>query len=143
MTDAADTATERIAEYERLFCGAFIGRERVDSGIRFRFHLEEGLEEWVCDLASREKACCPFFTFSVTRHGDELWWDSSVLDDDIARGILDEFYLLPDSVSEGVEGVHARFADQGLRVYIDSGGTRGLATPDELGMAKLDQGHEG
>jgi hypothetical protein len=108
MTDAPDTATERIAEYQRLFSGGFIGRERIDSGIRFRFRLAEGLEKWVCDLASREKACCAFFTFSVTRHGDELWWEASVIDDDIARRILDEFYRLPDTLTQGVQAVHDR-----------------------------------
>jgi hypothetical protein len=96
MTDAPDTPAERIAEYERLFSGALIGRERTEDRIRFRFRFEEGLEEWVRDLAAREEACCAFFTFTVTRMGDELWWDASVLDDDIARQILDEFYRLPD-----------------------------------------------
>jgi hypothetical protein len=143
MTDAPDTATERIAEYQRLFSGGFIGRERIDSGIRFRFHLEEGLEKWVCDLASRERACCAFFTFSVTRHGDELWWEASVIDDDIARRILDEFYRLPDTLTQGVQAVHDRLVDQGLKVMIDDGGTLRPATPEELGVERHPLQNEG
>src|ERR1700704_1601095 len=95
MTGAPDTPSERIAEYQRLFSGSLVGRERTDGMIRFRFRSEEGLEESVRDLAAREKACCSFFSFTVTRHGEELWWEASVVDDDIARQILDEFYLLP------------------------------------------------
>jgi hypothetical protein len=92
MTDAPDTATERIAEYQRIFTRALIGRERTDNGIRFRFGAEPGLEAWIADLAAREKACCGFFDFAVTRHGNEIWWDASVVDDDLARSILEEFY---------------------------------------------------
>ena len=61
MTDAPDTAIERLAEYEGLYTEALIGRERTDDGIRFRFRARPGLEEWVRDLAAREKACCAFF----------------------------------------------------------------------------------
>ena len=99
MTDAPDTPAERMAEYERLFSDALIGRERTESGVRFRFGFEEGLEDWIRDLAAREKACCAFFTFTVARNGDELWWDASVPDDDIARQILDQLYRLSDTVS--------------------------------------------
>jgi hypothetical protein len=101
MTGAPDTAAERLAEYGRLFSASLIGRERTDGGVRFRFRAHRGLEESVRDLAAREKACCAFFTFSVTVRGDELWWDSSVVDDDIARGILDQFYTLPETVTDG------------------------------------------
>jgi hypothetical protein len=99
MTDAPDTPAERMAEYEKLFASALIGRERTESGVRFRFGIEEGLEEWIRDLAAREKACCAFFTFTVTRAGDELWWHASVPDDEVARQILDELYRLSDAVS--------------------------------------------
>jgi hypothetical protein len=122
MTDAPDTPIERIAEYERIFSAALIGRERTDGGIRFRFRCEDGLAEWIRDLAAREQACCAFFAFTVTQHGEEIWWDASVVDDDIARRILDEFYRLAETVTEGAQALHARFADQGLHVVIGDGG---------------------
>ena len=111
-----------------------IGRERIDGGIRFRFRSEEGVEAWVRDLAAREKACCAFFTFTVRQDGDQLRWDAAVVDDDIARRILDEFYRLPETVTEGAQALHDRFADQGLRVVIDDGETRRPVTTEELGL---------
>ena len=49
------------------------------------------------DLAAKEQACCAFFTFAVTEHDDEQWWDAPVPDDDMARRMLDLFYDLPVS----------------------------------------------
>ena len=84
------TGPQRMAEYGRLFAQALVGRERTAGGIRFRLRADEGVEAWVRDLAAREKACCPFFDFSVHTVGDEVHWDATVVDDDIARTILDE-----------------------------------------------------
>lgn len=95
MTNAPDTGPERMAEYRRLFAEAFVGRERTSAGIRFRLRAGPGIEDWVRDLAAREKACCPFFDFNVTTDDDEVRWDASVVDDDLARAILDELYALP------------------------------------------------
>jgi hypothetical protein len=97
MSGAADTLDERLAEYRRLFSAALIARERNGTGIRFRFRLEGGVEAWVRDLAAREVACCPFFTFVVAPHADELWWDASVPDDDAAVAMLDLLYRLADA----------------------------------------------
>ena len=47
------------------------------------------------DLAAREKACCAFFDFDITRHDDAVLWDARVVDDDLARQVLEELYLLP------------------------------------------------
>jgi hypothetical protein len=137
MTDAPDTAVERLAEYERLFVGALVGRERVGDGIRFRFRAEAGLEDWIRDLAAREKACCAFFTFDITTHGDEVWLDASVVDDDLARQILDEYYRLPDTLADGAAALFERFTEQGLQVMIrDEGGELRPATAAEHGWAQ-------
>jgi hypothetical protein len=126
-----------LVEYERLFRGALVGRERTDEGIRFRFRAETGLEDWVRDLAAREKACCAFFTFDIASHGDEVWLDASVVDDDLARQILDELYRLPDSVADGAAALFERFGEQGLRVMIrDEDGVLRPATPAELGWSQ-------
>jgi hypothetical protein len=136
MTDAPDTAAERLAEYERLFTGPLNGRERVGGGIRFRFRADAGVEEWVRDLAAREKACCAFFTFDIAVRGDEVWWDASVVDDPLARQILDEYYRLPDSLADGAAALFDRFTEQGLQVVIrDEGGSR-PATPTEHGWSQ-------
>jgi hypothetical protein len=90
--------------------------------------------EWVRDLAAREKACCAFFSFAVTVHDDEVWWDASVVDDDAARQILDEFYRLPDTAAEGGTVLLDRFSEHGLHVMINDAGTLRPATTAELGL---------
>jgi hypothetical protein len=132
MTDAPDTASERLAEYERLFTTALAGRERIGEGIRFRFRADDGLEDWVRDLAAREKACCAFFTFDITVQGDQVWLDAWVVDDDVARQILDEYYRLPESLAEGADVLFERFSGQGLQVMVrDDHGELRPATPVE------------
>jgi len=123
MTDAPDTGPERMAEYGRLFAQALVGRERTAEGIRFRLRADEGIEAWVRDLAAREKACCPFFDFTVATVGEEVHWDATVIDDDIARSILDEFYDIPETVTDGVEGLEERLTRKGLRIVANAEGT--------------------
>jgi hypothetical protein len=120
LTTAPDTAEERMAEYQRLFAQVYAGRERTAEGIRFRFRADDGVEAWVRDLAAREKACCAFYDFAVSTHGDEVHWDASVVDDEITRTILDEFYDLPD---KGVDGFEDRLGERGLRIVSNATGT--------------------
>ena len=112
MSAAPDTLVERAAEYRRLFSQALTGRERSDAGIRFRFRADPGVAQWVRDLAEREKACCAFFNFTVTVDDREVWWDASVIDDDLARQMLSEFYRLPDTLA-AVRAESGLAADQG------------------------------
>ncbi|MFG1643077.1 hypothetical protein ACGFMK_22520 [Amycolatopsis sp. NPDC049252] len=92
MTHARDTPGERLAEYRRLFGRAV--RERTATGVRFRFAAGPGIEEWVRDLAAREKACCPFFGFEITVEGGEVLWDAAVPDTAAARAALEDFFAL-------------------------------------------------
>ena len=115
MTTATDNGPERLLEYERLFAQALVGRERTAEGIRFRLRADDGVEAWVRDLAAREKACCAFFDFRITTDENEVHWDATVVDDDIARDILDEFYALPDKVAEGLDGFENRLTERGLQ----------------------------
>jgi len=119
MTGAPDTPEERMAEYGRLLAAAYAGRERTGDGIRLRFRATDGIETWVRDLAAREKACCPFFDFAVTVADGEVRWDATVVDDDIARAILDEFCRLPETAGAGLPGLEDRLADRGLAVTRD------------------------
>jgi hypothetical protein len=128
MTTAPDTGPERIAEYQRLFAQHLIGREKTPQGIRFRYRAEPGVEEWVRDLSAREKACCAFFSFTITRVGDQVLWDASVVEDDLARAMLAEYYALPDTIGQGVEALHDRVTGLGLPVIGDPA-TAGLPAP--------------
>lgn len=85
---------ERMAEYRRLFGQHLAGRSRTATSISFRFRAGPGVEDWVRDLARREKACCAFFDFTVTADGQEVRWDVTVAGDDDARQVLDGFYRL-------------------------------------------------
>ena len=88
----------------------------MGEGIRFRFRAEPGLEDRVRDLAAREMACCAFFPFEITIHGDEVWMDAWVVDDDLARKILDEYYQLPEAGPAVVaEGHDLTVEDQPVR----------------------------
>jgi hypothetical protein len=137
MTDAPDTAEARLAEYRRLFGTDLIGRERTDTGIRFRFRARDGLADEIRDLAAREKACCAFFDFDIREHDDEITWDASVVDDPIARKILDEYYALPDSLSGSTTELFERFARQGLEIVTDDNGVMRPATAADLGIGAL------
>jgi hypothetical protein len=122
LTSARDTGAERMMEYQRLFARALVGRERTAEGIRFRLRAADGVETWVRDLAAREKECCPFFDFRVTSDGGEVHWDATVVDDDIARAVLDEFYALPDTVGEGLDGLERRLTGRGLEITTNPAG---------------------
>jgi hypothetical protein len=121
LSDAPDTGPERMAEYQRLFATAYVGRERTADGIRFR--LRADVEAWVRDLAAREKACCPFFDFDVTTADGEVRWDARVVDDDVAREILDEFYRLPETAGDGLDGWEQRLVARGLEITTNEAGT--------------------
>jgi hypothetical protein len=118
MSTAPDTGDERMAEYERLFTEHLVGRERTGEGVRFRFRAGEGVQEWVQSLAAREHACCSFFNARIARVGDEVHWDSSVVDDDMARAVLEEFYNLPETfaAADGVAALEQRLTQQGFEV---------------------------
>lgn len=133
MTTAPDTTDERLAAYRRLFRDDLIGRERTEVGIRFRFRTRDGLLEEISDLAAREKACCAFFDFDVRERGPEITWDATVVDDPIARQILDEYHALPDTLDSPTADLFERFADNGLAIVTDDGGVMRPAAPAQLG----------
>jgi hypothetical protein len=135
MADAPDTTEERLAAYAQLFTDALVGRERTPGGAnRFRFRATPGIEDRVRALAAKEKACCAFFDFTITPHGDEVWWDATTVDDPIALQILDELYRLPDTIGHGVAALFDRFAAKGLRIITDDNGVMRPASPEEPGI---------
>lgn len=82
---------------------SLLGRERIADGIRFRLRADNGVEAWVRGLTGREKACCAFFEFRITNHGDQIYWDVTIIDNETARLILDDFFTLPETTGYGVE----------------------------------------
>jgi hypothetical protein len=128
LTDAPDTAEERMAEYDRLFSQVLVGRERADAGVRLRFRADEGVEAWVRDLAAREKACCPFYDFAVGTTDGQVWWDISLVDgvaddENTARTLLDTYYHAPDYAADGVAGLTEWLAGNGFAVTTNESGT--------------------
>lgn len=116
MSTAPDTPAERTAEYGRLFGQHLIGRERTAEGIRFRLRAHEGVEAWVRDLSAREKACCPFADFEIAAADGEVRWDITVVDDDMARAVLDEFYRVPEATAADWQGMQRRLTDLGFTI---------------------------
>jgi hypothetical protein len=119
LTDAPDTAQERMAEYDRLFTRALAGRERTEARVRLRFRADEGVEAWVRDLAAREKACCPFYDFMVGTTAGQVWWDISLVDgvaaddENLAGTLLGIYYYAPDYAAQGVDGLQKWLAGNG------------------------------
>jgi hypothetical protein len=116
LRSAPDTPAERTAEYERLFGQHLVGRERTAEGIRFRLRADEGLQDWVRDLSAREKACCPFADFTISTVDGEIHWDISVVDDEMARAVLEEFYRIPDRIGEHWTETRKRLHDLGFSI---------------------------
>ena len=59
MSNAEDTADERLADYQRQFGRALLRRERREDSVVFAFRADGGTREALHDLARREAACCP------------------------------------------------------------------------------------
>ena len=129
LTDAPDTAEERLAEYDRLFARSLAGRERAEQRVRLRFRAGGGVEAWVRDLAAREKACCPFYDFAVSADGGEVCWDISLVDgvadgdEGMARTLLDVYYHAADYAADGVAGMTRWLAGEGFAVTPNESGT--------------------
>ena len=92
MSGAPDTPAERLAEYRRLFEHALIGRESTATATTFRFAARPGVREWVCDLAKREAACCPFLSYEIDEEGEEIVWTTAGGLGVSKMGILDEVF---------------------------------------------------
>jgi len=96
MTTATDTLAERLAEYRRLFEHALTSRESTATATTFRFAARPGVREWVCDLAKREAACCPFLSYEIDEHGEEIVWTTEGGLGASEMAILEEFLDGPE-----------------------------------------------
>ena len=133
MTNAPDSAAQRLAEYARLFDRAFISRERTGDAMRWRLRADPGIEAWAHDLAAREMACCAFMTIAVTVLDEQVLWDATTIDDPAAHSVLDLYYDLPETRWTDVEAVHERFVEaSGVPVIIVEGAVTRQATLEEI-----------
>ena len=117
MRGAPDTLTQRLTEYRRLFQRALLGRESTATATTFRFAVLPGVRDWVCDLAKREAACCPFLSYEIVEEDEEIVWTTAGLGaSDIA--ILDEFLDDPQSVTASSDAIADRLGAHGLPVIV-------------------------
>jgi hypothetical protein len=70
----ADDARERVQEWRRFFDRSVVAIEQIaDAQVRFLLGTDPGELTDAVDLAQREKACCPFFDFSIQVEPDRCW----------------------------------------------------------------------
>jgi hypothetical protein len=120
MSSAPDTLAERLTEYRRLFEYALSGRDSTATATTFRFAARPGVREWVCDLAQREAACCPFLSYDIDEEGEEIVWTTDGGLGASEMAILDEFLDGPESVSSS-DAIAQRLEDLGLHVIGPNG----------------------
>lgn len=100
---------DRAASFSKLFKRAFIDGERLEgSAARWRFRATPDVFEEVLALAGQERACCPFFSFEIEVHGEEIWWDTSAPEE--AALVLEAFYRLPWHLASEGDGAMDIFA---------------------------------
>ena len=133
MTNAPDSAEQRLNEYARLFDSAFISRDRTADAVRWRLHAAPGIEAWARDLAARENACCAFMTITITVLDEQVLWESTTIDDPVARSVLDLYYDLPETRWTDVDAVNERFVEaSGVPGLIVEGAMTRPATLEEI-----------
>jgi hypothetical protein len=102
----ADLSNERgvraqLDGYRSAFA-ELAGTERFAGGFRWRFRARPGLEAELRQLAERERGCCGFLGFELTRSGDEIVWEATAPAG--AESVLDEFFRLPERLGELAPG---------------------------------------
>ncbi|HEV3132423.1 MAG TPA: hypothetical protein VGY51_10715 [Acidimicrobiales bacterium] len=83
-------AVTQLEEWRALLSGPTVTRQRV-SPTELALGLAEGPAQWetVVRLAQREKACCPFFDFTLRIGAEALILTISVPEE--AAALLDQF----------------------------------------------------
>ena len=86
----APAARSQLDEWRTLLATASVAAERV-SPARLSLRLRDDLDQVkpIISLAQREKACCPFFDFTIEIDADRVTLHISVPAE--AAGILDSF----------------------------------------------------
>jgi hypothetical protein len=107
-----DDELEVMTRYRTLFADAYVGRERLADGVVWRFRADDGIVRRVRALAAIEQRCCAFLRIAVSAAAGEVRWD--VRGPEAARTFLDEYYRLPEGLSESDERLSDRMSAAGL-----------------------------
>jgi len=75
-----------------------VGADRFHDGFRWRFRATSGIEARLRILAEREAECCRSLSYTLTRDGDHIAWETRGAD--TASSVLDEYFRLPQQLSE-------------------------------------------
>ena len=121
MSKAQDSLAERLTEYRRLFEHALTSRESTAVSTTFRFAARPGVREWVCDLATREAACCPFLSYEIEEQGEEIVWTTTGGLGAAEMTILGEFIDGSESPADSSDAIAQRLEDHGLQVITRDG----------------------
>jgi len=71
---SVDGVRERVAEWQGFFASSVDDVEQTTADrLRFRLLADPAALTGAVDLAQREKACCPFFDFSIEVESDRCW----------------------------------------------------------------------
>jgi len=111
-----------IDSYRAAFAH-LITTERFESGFRWRFRREPGLEARLRELAAAEHDCCRFFQFQLTADGNEIVWE--IRAPGHAASVMEEFSRLPERLraerrpGHDVASLKARVSAAGLRFAAD------------------------
>ena len=85
-------AADRVREWQAFVADRVDSASREAAQVRLRLRPGEQAIVAAADLAGREKACCPFFSFALDIEADGIWLRITVPGE--AGGVLDDFASL-------------------------------------------------
>jgi hypothetical protein len=90
----------RLGEFQHLFAAALTTFRRERTRLIITLEGKQEVEASAIELFSREKECCPFFSFELRRDGDEVLVLAEVPDE--ADPCLDDLERLAKRVMVGM-----------------------------------------
>ena len=75
----AHVLAERSGAFGEL-SAYLLASESFPGGFRFTFRNEPGVERKLRERVRSEHACCPYLTFAISVHGDQLAWSACAAD---------------------------------------------------------------
>lgn len=89
---------QRATEFQEVFV-SLTHIERGEGSARWHFRDEPGLELRLRELVRRERECCRFFEFHISRQDGGLVWETRA--PEAAAAVLTEFMRLPETLRRG------------------------------------------
>lgn len=102
---------ERQSEFGALF-SHLVRTEDLPDGFRWVFRGGDAFARELQELAAREHECCPFLTFTLSVEGEFVTW--AVVGPPEARGALDVFFGLADTIDQDVDLLVRQAEERGL-----------------------------